>query len=151
MALLPTDKLRPYLIDITVCEPIEETVFHRPRTPKLVSAPLALIRQSQCLATFSDTDVAYRDKISGVAGKKEQEWLLKWLVAYINSPLAKYYHFLTSTSWAVERDTIIQWEYEEMPFLIPDRDDPKLKQILDIFEQIQALLDQEDIFFMRKK
>ena len=147
MSLVPTGKLRSYFIDMSVCELIKETVFHRPRKQELVKAPLVLIRQNKCYATFSGEDVAYRDQISGVAGKKGQAWLLKWLVAYINSPLAKYYHFLTSTLWAVERERIIQWEYEEMPFLIPDKDDAILKRILHHLDEIETLLNNDELDF----
>lgn len=147
MSLVPTAKLRSYFLDESVFETIENKVFHRPRVPKLTEPPLALIHQSQCVAAFSRDRLAYRDKITGIAGAEEQERLLLWLVAYINSPLAKYYHFLTSTSWGVERGTIIQKEYEEMPFLIPDRDDPRLEAVLQYLAQIEDLLNEEDTFF----
>lgn len=147
VGLVPTDKFRAYFLDQSVLEPILERVFHRPRVPELIQAPLVLIHQSQCLAAFSDTNVAYRDKISGVAGGVEDTWLLYWLTAYINSPLAKYYHFLTSTSWAVERGTIIQAEYETMPFLLPDENDPRLQEILKHLERIRDLLNDDDAFY----
>ena len=151
MSWVPTKQLRPYFIDMSVCESIDETVFHYPRRQELVKAPLALIRRNQRYATFSDEDVAYRDAILGVAGKKGQEWLLKWLVAYINSLLAKYYHFLTATQWAVERGAIIQWEYEEMPFLIPDKDDKRLKRILHHLDEIETLLNNDEFVFNSKR
>ncbi len=151
MNLVPTTQLRPYLIDMSVCEPIESKVFHRPRIPDLVQAPLVLIRQSQCYATFSSENVAYRHQISGIAGNVGQEWLMKWLVAYVNSSLAQYYQFLTSTLWAVERGIILQWEYEEMPFLIPDVSDPKLERILHHFEQITQLLREGEGVFIAQK
>ena len=91
--------------------------------------------------------MTYRNKISGVAAKPGQEYILKWLVAYINSPLAQYYHFLTSTSWAVERGTIIHDEYMNMPFFLPDIDDPRLKEILERFDQIVDISNQDAIFF----
>ncbi len=144
MPLLPTRQFRRYVLDMDACGTIEETVFHRPRTPDIVRGPLALIRQSpiekRCAAAFSADDVIYRHMISGVVGQTGQETLLKWLVAYVNSPLAQYYHFLTSTLWAVERGTILQNEYLQMPFLIPEQDDPRLAHILDHFEQIVTLL-----------
>lgn len=147
MPLIPTDRLQNYFVDKRDFETITEKVFHRPRVPELTQPPLVLIHQSKCKAAFSDVPVAYRDKLSGIVGQGGQEWLLYWLMAYINSPLATYYHFLTSTSWAVERDTIIQWEYEAMPFLIPDRDDPKLQDILLHLDQIKSLLNTNQTFF----
>lgn len=147
LPLLPTNKFSPYFLNSEGLETITATVFHRPRTPKLVQAPLVLIHQSECAAAYSNMNVAYRDKISGVAGGAEKEWLLKWLVAYINSPLARYFHFLTSTSWAVERGTIIQWEYETMPFLVPEEGDPRLQTILHHMAQIEALLPKKSGLF----
>ncbi len=149
--LVPTNQLRPYFVDMSVCERITEKVFHRPRIPELVEAPLTLIRQSECSATFSDQDIAYRDKISGITGHAGQEWLLYWLVAYINSPLAKYYHFLTSTSWGVERGNIIQQEYERMPFLIPNENDTRLNKVLQYLEWIKNMLEEDSIFFDAKQ
>jgi len=65
-------------------------------------------------------------------------------VVYINSTLARYYHFLTSTSWAVERGTILHGEYKRMPFIIPDKDDPRLKEALTLFEEIVLLYQKRD-------
>ncbi len=146
MPLIPTAKLKPYFVDRSVCETIENEVFHRPRAEDIVKGPLALIRQSQCYAAFSDEDIAYPHSITGVLGHKGQEWLLKWLVAYINSPLTEYYHFMTSTRWAVERGNILQNEYEEMPFLIPSQDDARLQEVLYHFDQIESLLDKGGVF-----
>lgn len=149
LLLVSTNVFRRYILDIESCEPITAKVFHRPRTPEIVKAPLALIHQSpiqkRCSAAFSSIDVAYDNKISGVAGQPGQEALLKWLVVYVNSPLAQYYHFLTSTSWAVERGTIIQKEYERMPFFIPDAKDSRFKKIIGYFDQIVRVLEKRDI------
>lgn len=147
MCLMPTLKLSPYFVDRSVCETIEEDVFHRPRAEKIVRAPLTLIRQSKRYAAFSYEDIAYPDKITGVVGNRGQEWLLKWLVAYINSSLTKYYHFLTSASWAVERGSTIQKEYEEMPFLIPSQGDIRLQKVLHHLDEIESLLSDDERLF----
>jgi len=149
MSLLPTKRFRRYVPDIESCTPIQVTVFHSPRTPDIVRGPLVLIRHSpadrRCAAAFSEDDIAYLDSISGVAGHLGQETFLKLLAAYINSPLAQYYQFLTSTRWGVERDPILHKEYQRMPFLVPNEDAPRLKQIVDHFDQITALLQQRDL------
>ena len=149
MSLLPTRRFQQYIPDIESYTPIRATVFHSPRTPDIVRGPLALIRHGpadkQCAAAFSEDDIAYLDSISGVAGHPGQESFLKLLVAYINSPLAQYYQFLTSTRWGVERDSILHKEYQSMPFLVPDEDDPRLKQIADHFDQIAAFLQRRDL------
>jgi len=133
--LLDTDKFTSYVAIAN--DTVQGAAFHRPRSQEIYVGPLALIRRSTCEAAFFEGDfIAYRDKVTGVLGQPGSEYLLKWLVAYINSPLARYYHFLTSTSWAVERGTIIHEEYKDMPFILPSEGDSRLKAILELFEQI---------------
>lgn len=88
--------------------------------------------------------MAYRHKITGIAGQPGEEQLLKWIAVCINSKLARYYHFLTSTSWAVERGTILHGEYKRMPLIIPDKDDPHLQEALALFEEIALLYQKRD-------
>lgn len=145
--MIPTGQLKPYTLDESALHIVKESQFYRTSNAAFFKAPLVLIHQSQCAAAYKDKDIAYQHKISGVAGREEDKWLLKWLVAYINSPLCKYYQFLTSTSWAVERATIIQQEYEEMPFLIPDQNDPRLPELLQYVEKLRKLLNTEEALF----
>lgn len=147
LPLMPTKKSRPYFIDQMALDTVTEEFFHRPRTPELVQAPLVLIHESNCTAAYSATNLAYHHTVIGVVGSKEDEWLLLWLVAYLNSPLAKYYHFLTSTRWAVERGNILQAEYGAMPFLVPERDDPRLQKLLEQMAQIRELLEKKNTFY----
>ena len=135
--MVPTSQLSPYWIDSSSFQVIKEKEFYRRCMPDNFKAPLVLIRQSNCSATFSDSDIAYRAAISGVIANPSDKWLLYWLVAYINSPLAEYYHFLTSTRWAVERKSILQQEYEKMPFFVPQKEDKRLKDILYYLEQMK--------------
>ena len=135
-------KFKPYVMSVN--DVVQETIFHRHRTPKAYAAPLALIHRSACEAAFFEESVAFRDKISSITGKVGDENLLKWVVMYINSKLARYYHFLTSTSWAVERGTIAHEEYKHMPFVLPDKDDPRLQEALTLFEEIVQLYQKRD-------
>jgi len=130
-------KFKPYAMSVN--DVVQETIFHRPRTPGVYAAPLAPIHRSACEAAFFEESVAFRDKISSIPGKVGDEYLLKWVVVYINSKLARYYHFLTSTSWAVERGTIAHEEYKHMPFVLPEKDDPRLQEALALFEEIVLL------------
>jgi len=143
MPLVSAERFRPYIAETHGT--VQDTVFHYPRDPEIYRGPLALIHKSQCQAAFSVRDVAYSSSISGLRGRRENEGLLKWLVAYINSPLAKYYQFLTSSRWAVERDNPIQVEYERMPFFVPDEDDPRIKKIIEHFDQITDYYQMSDM------
>jgi len=141
--LLDTNTFAPYAVKTYGL--VSEHSFERPREPEIFLGPLALIHRSYCKAAFVKNGfLAYRDKITGIIGKQGQENLLKWLVAYINSPLVRYYHFLTSTSWAVERGTIIHDEYRDMPFLIPHEDDPRFQEVVKHVDDIIALLNEQE-------
>ena len=146
---LPMNKFQPYAPNLDMCEPVRETIFHRCRTPDIFHGPLALLRhgltEGRCVAAFSDSDIVYTNKVTGVVGQSGQEAFLKWLVAYVNSPIAQYYHFLTSTSWAIERGVLIHGEYKRMPFLVPDEKDPRLLKIVAYSDQIVAFLQKRDV------
>ena len=131
MPCVDANKFQTYVVKIHGT--VQESRFERPRTQhqEIFVGPLVLIHQSSCQAAFFPGDqVAYSNQITGIAGQPEEERLLKWIVVYINSMLARYYHFLTSTSWAVERGTIRHGEYKRMPLIIPDKDDPRLQEAL---------------------
>src|SRR5450755_500520 len=143
MPCVDTDRFQPYVVKIH--ETVQQYQFERPRTPMTFTGPLALIHRSSCQgAFFAGDQVAYRDQITGIAGQPGEEQLLKWIVVYINSTLAHYYHFLTSPTWAVERGTIRHGEYKRMPFIIPDKDDPRLQKALTLFEEIALLYQKRD-------
>jgi hypothetical protein len=142
---LPVRKFSPYVINYPECQPISQKLFYTSGSPERFKAPLVLIHQSSRSAAYSNEDIAYRHSITGIAGNKEQKWTLLWLVAYINSSLTDYYHFMTSTRWAVERGNVLQKEYEDMPLIIPDRNDPKLQEILYYLDKIDKLLNDDSI------
>lgn len=142
LPFLPTNQFQDWVVK--AIGTVEDTLFERPRRKEIYIGPLALIHHSRCRGAFLEAgQIAYKNKISGVVGHQGQESFLKWLVACVNSPLLHYYHFLTSTSWAVERGTIIHNEYKAMPFIIPEKNHPKFQQVLHHFDQIIELLSQD--------
>jgi hypothetical protein len=142
MPYIDTNKFQPYVVK--TYGTVQESHFERPRTPEIYTGPLALIHRSACEAAFSKESVALREKVTSIPGKVGDEYLLKWVVAYINSKLARYYHFLTSTYWAVERPSITHGEYMHMPLIIPDKDDSRLQEALALFEEIAQFYQKRD-------
>lgn len=141
---IPTDRFEPYILRTDGLRRMTDLAFTRPRTPDTVRGPLALIRLSpvhhRATAAFHPADIAYYHEIIGVGAAPGDERLLKWLVACVNSPLIQYYHFLTSSLWAVERGLILEEEYKRMPLPIPTEGDPRLQEVLWRFDQIVELL-----------
>lgn len=143
LPVIDTDKFQAYTVKAHGT--VQETFFERPRSESAYTAPLVAIRRGKCEAALLETgQIAYRDTISGVPGKPEHVYILKWLTAYINSSLARYYHFLTSSRWGVERGVGTHSEYKNMPFLIPDENNAQLQEIIHRFDTTVALIEQRD-------
>lgn len=144
---LPTEKFQPFVVNIDNLSPVKERRLYNPGDEQRFQGPLVLIHQSKCQAAYSKSDISYLASLSGITGNSEQKHILKWLVCVINSSLSRYYQFLTSTRWAIERANPLHKEYEEMPFLLPNSDDPRLHKLLKHFESFEMLLNSEDTFF----
>ena len=147
---LPTEKFRPFYININSLLPTSEPYMTRPRKEEIYKGPLVLIHKTNCQAAYVNSNISFPDSITVINGTREQSSLLKWLVCVINSPLTRYYQFMTSTRWAIERATPLHKEYLDMPFLIPDETTPAFRQILHHFDQVIDLLKEketETIFF----
>jgi type I restriction-modification system DNA methylase subunit len=118
-------------------------VFHRPKSPKLYKAPLCLIKGSpekgKIVAAFSGMDLCFNEQIIGIAGKKEDDYLLKTLTCFLNSSLVQYILFLTSSSWGVERDYILVDEYLDLPFIFLEKESKNAEQIVQLHDEMAAL------------
>lgn len=63
----------------------------------------------------------------------------KVLVSYLNSRLAKYFFFLTTSSWGIEREQIYLNELLNLPSPFEGLTDDAKNRIVDCFDQIYAL------------
>lgn len=91
------------------------------------------------LASFVDYKSAYSKGIVGIYSKENNSDLLKLLTFYFNSDFIKYFSFLTTSSWGIERDIVKHKELFDAPFLLDSLLDNEKKQIITSFEE--TLLD----------
>jgi hypothetical protein len=70
-------------------------------------------------AAFADFDTAFRQTIAAIKGPAIDAKLLVFLTAYLNSPLARYYLFHTSSNMAVERAMAELKDVLRLPFPLP--------------------------------
>ena len=86
---------------------------------KLFKHPLAIIKEgitdSSILSSVFDFDVYYNKAVYGFASQHKDK--VKSISIIFNSDLAKYYFFLTSSSWGIERDRVVLIEYLRFPYL----------------------------------
>ncbi|WP_300687991.1 N-6 DNA methylase [Chryseobacterium sp.] len=87
------------------------------------------------LASFVDYKSAYSKGIVGIYSKTDDEFLLKLLTAYLNSDFIRYYAFLTTSSWGIERDVVKHKELFEAPYLLEQLNKSQKDYIVQLFDE----------------
>lgn len=123
LPFVPTEDVQPFVVQSDRFEPVTASLMHRPRDPRLYRTPHVLIRRGlvggRPAAALLKVDAAHTNGVFGVSARPEDEPLLELLVGYVNSALGQYFHFMTSSSWGVERDFIEAGEHLSLPFAEP--------------------------------
>lgn len=95
--------------------------------------PHVLISQGFGKVVFCDFPVLFQHSLHAIHGPPEDESLLLFLTAYLQSSMAKYYCFHTSSKLGIERDVVRFDELLRLPFPLPS-EAPS--------EQAQAIVDE---------
>ncbi|QZT58584.1 hypothetical protein, partial [Mycolicibacterium austroafricanum] len=99
--------------------------LHRPRSRKLYSAPLTIIRRTlrrgDITAVTLTEDAVFPSGGVGISGSAKDLGLLQFVAAATVSSLGRYWHFMTSASWGVERDFIEVNEFLDLPLPEPNK------------------------------
>ncbi len=144
LRFVPTESLHPFRVTAAPDARIGTEVFHRPRDTRLYKAPHVLIRTGLLsggiiASAFVPYDAVFLNGAYGVAGPAGDADLLKVLCAYLNSSLARYYHFLTGSSWGIERDKIELHEHLAFPFALPP-DESSIGRLAAFVDAVQRSL-----------
>lgn len=86
------------------------------------------------LASFVDYKSAYTKGIVGIYSKNNDEPLLKLLTVYLNSDFIRYFAFLTTSSWGIERDVVKHKELFDAPYLLKKLDPQQVNDIIILFD-----------------
>lgn len=118
-------------------ELFDRETLHRPRTRGLYSAPLVLIRRGihreGIAAVYMEHDIVFQNGLIGIAGRGVDRAELAALAVTTVSSLGRYWHFMTSASWGVERDFVELNEHLSLPLVSPDRRlSKKLFELIDL-------------------
>ena len=108
--------------------PTEFEKLRRSPDKKLFKNPKILISRGvyKRNIAYCNQSVYFSDSIQSIAGSSTDSDLLRFLTVVINSDIAQYYLFHTSTRWAIERDVIYLHEIDKIPFFLPEvASDPK--------------------------
>ena len=85
------------------------------------------------LASFVDYKSAYIKGIIGVYSNNNDTDLLKLLTLYFNSDFIRYFSFLTTSSWGIERDVVKCNELMEVPFLLDKLNENQKREFVSAF------------------
>ena len=142
MRYVPAESVQPFRVSSGHEERINSIDFHRPREIGLFRGPRVLIRRGVLtpglvVSAFLPNDAVFKNGIFGIAGHRDDTQYLKIACAYINSSLARYYHFLTAGTWGIERDEVLLNEQKRFPCAIPIEDADLLRELVCLVDRIQ--------------
>ncbi|MFM6371874.1 MAG: hypothetical protein ACKPGN_27280, partial [Dolichospermum sp.] len=102
---LPSGNMPRYEIDATELDILPYKKIDAPRDPKIYKAPLIIISEkvkyNSICAAFSEEDIVYTKSYSGIPFSKNLVHLAHYLNGVINSSIASYFIFMTSSSWGI--------------------------------------------------
>ena len=97
---------------------------------------------SQC--AFTDLPLTFRSSVRGISGPKADRDLLIFLSFYLQSDLARYFLFHTSSNWGVSRARVLDQELLRLPFPFPEQcEEPVtakriIKEVADLYDKTLA-------------
>jgi len=116
MPFIQSDTLSLYFTNKDSTEEIENIYFHRKGTKEAYKAPHILIKEGikkisinnkeeyRIVSSFLDYNCSYYKGIVGIHHNDIN--VLKAITLYMNSIITKYFMFISSSSWGIERDVI---------------------------------------------
>jgi hypothetical protein len=118
LPVLDTNSVEPLFVRQDSLDVVTESVMHRPRDPRIYRAPHVVLRKGFSdypVSAFVDFDVAFTDGLYGIAGPSTDANEMRVVAGLLNSSLARYWFFMTSSSWGVEREQIQSNEFLSLP------------------------------------
>ncbi|BAY89817.1 MULTISPECIES: HsdM family class I SAM-dependent methyltransferase [unclassified Tolypothrix] len=133
---LASSKMPRYQIDLNELD-LPPATMESPRDSQIYKAPLVIISQSidgnEAFSAFSQEDIVYTQRYSGISFAKNKVHLAHYLNGIINSSITSYFLFLTASSWGIERKEIKTQDLERLRVPKPNKDNERfINQIIEI-------------------
>lgn len=121
---------------------IEDIEFYREGNLLAYQKPHLLIKEGQenkrFCSSFLDYNCSFKKTIYGIH-IEDGERQLKFLLSFLNSQLASYLLFLTSSNWGIERETVKPNEILDLPNLCFPLPEDKKEAIIQCIDEIIAI------------
>src|ERR1019366_6146556 len=115
MATIAATMVEPLRLGPGEQQPFAYDHLHRTREAELFQAPHVLLRRTvtdgRIGAVLVENDAVFPNGIVGIAGPPEDKPLLATVAAVTASDISRYWQFMTSSTWGVERDAIEEGEF----------------------------------------
>jgi hypothetical protein len=99
----------------------EITVRRSNKHIQIYQAPHVLVTKGLKRSAFADFHVSFRHALRAIHGPEEDRELLMFLAAYLQTALARFFLFHTSSNWGVSRAEIHVEELLRLPFPLPEQ------------------------------
>jgi hypothetical protein len=147
-SIIETKEIQRYYTPDNVAVPNDK--YFRKIDEHLFQPPFIVVKKgqndnretSQITASYIDYPAYFKSGVF-IMNKSDDDCqeLKKILVSFFNSDLAKYYLFLSTSSWGIERDQIMLNEYLGLPAFFHDKQD--LSPIANLFDELISELKQD--------
>ena len=121
--------------------------LHEPRRIEIYSSPVFLTKQSlqddRLVGSISFQDVAYSNSYFGIPFDDERTWAFQFLATFLNSSLASYIFFLTSTRFGVDKQISMPNDFGRLPVKIP-KSENECRLLIEEFERRAKHGDNDD-------
>lgn len=120
----------PFEMAVEGLPDFSEKFLQWPRSPDIYRGPLLLCRSAmqgnRIVAAYCGKDVVYSRSQHGVSFAKGEDSLAFYLNGVLNSSLATYLTFLTSTHWGVEKQELLPNDALRLPVPSPETADRRI-------------------------
>jgi hypothetical protein len=119
-----SSKLRLFLLEADCDELPSRDVIVRNRSninTQIYQAPHVLVTKGPKRSAFADFHVSFRHALRAIQGPEEDRELLLFLAAYLQTAMARFFLFHTSSNWGVSRAEVHVEELLRLPFPLPEQ------------------------------
>jgi hypothetical protein len=118
---LPADAFAPMRSPAFLRPPRQDPTMHRPRALDLYLAPHILMKRGFVTfpeSAFLSNDATFTHAFLAIAGPAQDNAELRVVAGLLSSSIARYWYFMTASSWGVEREEILAQDWLTLP--VPD-------------------------------
>lgn len=138
------NNIQSYYQPIDTASTIDNTMFRRLGKIEAYDAPHVLInegiqknrfKKNRLTISYLDYDCSYYKGIVGIVSKEKDQHKLKLIAAFLNSSFLRYFAFITTSTWGIERDVVKHKELFFAPALLSNLTKETQEEIILLFDR----------------